>query len=79
MADGCPVIACADSVPRVVEAAAWTFPARDWRRLAALLEHMLVNQGQRERSVNLGREIARPLTWDHCARATADVYREVLE
>ena len=54
MAAGCPVIACADSVPRAVEAAAWKFPARDWRRLAALLGRMLVDQGERERSVNLG-------------------------
>ena len=79
MAAGCPVIACADSVPRAVEAAAWTFPVRDSRRLAALLERMLVDQGERRRSVNVGLEAARRLTWDHCARATADVYREVLE
>ncbi|MGC1984088.1 MAG: glycosyltransferase family 1 protein [Candidatus Cybelea sp.] len=79
MAAGCPVIACADSVPRAVESAAWTFPARDWRRLAALLGRMLVDQGERERSVNVGLEAARGLTWDRCARATADVYREVLE
>jgi glycosyltransferase involved in cell wall biosynthesis len=79
MAAGCPVIACADSVPRAVEAAARTFPARDSLRLAALLESMLVNQGERERSVNLGLETARRLTWDYCARATAGVYREVLE
>ncbi|HEX3369495.1 MAG TPA: glycosyltransferase family 1 protein [Candidatus Cybelea sp.] len=79
MAAGCPVIACADSVPRVVEAAARTFPARDSLRLAALLESMLVDQGERERSVNVGLETARRLTWDYCARATAGVYREVLE
>ncbi|HEY6486500.1 MAG TPA: glycosyltransferase family 1 protein [Candidatus Cybelea sp.] len=79
MAAGCPVIACADSVPRVVEAAARTFPTRDSLRLAALLESMLVDQGERERSVNLGLETARRLTWDYCARATAGVYREVLE
>jgi hypothetical protein len=40
---------------------------------------MLVDQGERERSVNVGLEAARRLTWDHCARATAGVYREVLE
>ena len=54
-------------------------PARDWRRLAALLGRMLVDQGERERSVNVGLQAARGLTWDRCARATADVYREVLE
>jgi hypothetical protein len=44
-----------------------------------LLEQILTDQGTRERSVNVGVEAAARLTWDRCARATADVYREVLE
>lgn len=79
MAAGCPVLACEDSVPRVLDAAALTFKARDVEGLRALLEQILTDQGTRERSVNLGREAAGRLTWDRCARATADVYREVLE
>ncbi|HEY2474895.1 MAG TPA: glycosyltransferase, partial [Candidatus Cybelea sp.] len=79
MAAGCPVIACADSVPRVVESAAWTFPAGDRGRLTTLLGRLAVDQGERKRSVKVGVEAARRLTWDHCARQTADVYREVLK
>ena len=79
MAAGCPVLACEDSLPSALEAAALTFKARDGDGLRSLLERMLTDQGTRERSVNLGREAAERLTWDRCAQATADVYREVLE
>ncbi|HEX4013600.1 MAG TPA: glycosyltransferase family 1 protein [Candidatus Cybelea sp.] len=79
MAAGCPAIACADSVPRVLQGAAATFAPDNPRQLTELLERMLVDQGERERLVKLGLEAARRLTWDHCARVTADVYREVLE
>ena len=79
MAAGCPFIACEDAVPRVLEPAALTFAARDASELAALLHDVLADAGLRERFVNLGRRIARTLTWDRCARATADVYREALE
>jgi len=30
-------------------------------------------------AVKSGKAVARELTWDRCARITADVYREVLE
>lgn len=79
MAAGCPVIACEDAVPRILEPAALTFPARNAAELSAILHDVLADAGLRERFVNLGRRIARTLTWDQCARATADVYREVLE
>jgi glycosyltransferase involved in cell wall biosynthesis len=79
MATGCPVLACEDSLPRVLEPAALSFKARDVGGLRTLLEQILTDQGTRERSVNLGREAAGRLSWDRCARATADVYREVLE
>lgn len=79
MAAGCPVIGCEDSVPGALRSAALTFKARDVNGLAVLLEGMLSNQVARERSVKLGLEAARRLTWDRCARATADVYREVLD
>jgi glycosyltransferase involved in cell wall biosynthesis len=79
MAAGCPVLACEDSLPGALESAALTFKARDAVGLRTLLEAMLTDQGTRERSVNLGRKAAERLTWDRCARATADVYREVLE
>ena len=64
MAAGCPVLACEDSLPSALEAAALTFKARDGDGLRRLLERMLTDQGTRERSVNLGREAAERLTWD---------------
>jgi len=79
MAAGCPVIACRDAVPEALAEAALTFPARDASALRRELERMLADEGLRERSLNLGKEVARRLSWDRCARATADVYREVLE
>jgi glycosyltransferase involved in cell wall biosynthesis len=79
MAVGCPVVACAGAIPRVLAPAASPFGAGSAAQLAALLEAFLENEGQRARFVNIGRQIAASLTWDHCARATADVYGEVLE
>ncbi|HEV3092834.1 MAG TPA: glycosyltransferase family 1 protein [Candidatus Cybelea sp.] len=79
MSAGCPVIACEDSVPRALQAAALTFAARDAEGLRLHIERLLADQGARERSVKEGLEAAQGLTWDRCARATADVYREVLE
>lgn len=79
MAAGCAVVACEDAVPRILEPAALTFAARDAGELAAILHDVIADAGFRERFVNLGRRIAQTLTWDRCARATADVYREVLE
>jgi glycosyltransferase involved in cell wall biosynthesis len=79
MAAGCPAIACENAVPRVLAPAALRFPAGDRERLAALLREVAGDEGLRARLVKVGLEIARSLTWDRCAQATADVYREVLE
>jgi O-antigen biosynthesis alpha-1,2-mannosyltransferase len=79
MAAGCPVVACADAVPGPLAGAALTFAAGDASELGRVLELLLGDEGLRERSLNLGREVARRLSWDRCARATADVYREVLK
>jgi glycosyltransferase involved in cell wall biosynthesis len=79
MAAGCPVIACRDALPRALSEAAQSYPARDASALRVEIERALADEGLRSRAINSGREIARRLSWDHCARATADVYREVLE
>lgn len=79
MAAGCPVVGSADAVPRALASAALTFPTRDPVALGATLERLLDDEGLRESAINQGRDVARRLTWDLCARATADVYREVLE
>jgi glycosyltransferase involved in cell wall biosynthesis len=79
MAVGCPVAACADAVPNVLAPGAVTFAAGNVTELASLLQDLLENEVRRDRLVNIGRRIAASLTWDRCARATADVYGEVLE
>jgi glycosyltransferase involved in cell wall biosynthesis len=79
MAAGSPVVACEVAVPSPLAEAALMFAARDARALRIALEKLLSDEGLRTRAINLGREAAHRLTWDRCARATADVYREVLE
>jgi glycosyltransferase involved in cell wall biosynthesis len=79
MAAGCPVIACREAVPAPLARAAFTFAPGSVTELRAGLEALLQNEVRRTQAINLGLEVARELTWDRCARATADVYREVLE
>jgi glycosyltransferase involved in cell wall biosynthesis len=79
MAVGCPVVACEDAIPGVLQPAALTFAARDAGQLGERLKNLLADEGLRTRLVNAGRKIAEALTWDACARATAGVYREVFE
>lgn len=79
MSVGCAVVACEDAVPRPLAPAALTFAPQDVRGLEALLEGLLGDPERRRRAIEQGRQAARELTWDRCARATADVYREVLE
>lgn len=79
MAAGCPVVGSADAVPRALKAAALTFPTRDPVALGGTLERLACDEGLRARTINQGREVAGRLTWDRCARATADVYSEMLE
>jgi glycosyltransferase involved in cell wall biosynthesis len=79
MAAGCPVVACEDALPGILAPAALTFGARDPAALSAALARLFEERGLRERLIERGRGAAQQLTWDRCARATADVYREVLE
>lgn len=79
MAAGCVVVACEDAVPCVLEPAALTFSARNVAELRSILADLLDDQGLRERFVKLGSKIAQRLTWDVCARATADVYAEIVD
>ncbi len=79
MTVGCPVVACEDAVPQPLRAAALTFGARDAAALRVALEQLITDEAARTRSVALGRAAAKELTWERCARATADVYREALE
>lgn len=78
MAMGTPVIACETSVPRVLQGAVVTFAPRDAGMLSSRLVEILHDDSLRRRLVDLGLAIAQELTWDRCARRTADVYGEVL-
>ncbi len=78
MAAGSPVIACDRAVPSALAKAALTFPARDCAALRAQLVALLTDEGLRLKTIERGRAAARALTWDRCARATADIYREVV-
>jgi glycosyltransferase involved in cell wall biosynthesis len=79
MASGCPVIVTHEAVAGAVRDWAQTYPAGDAAALREKLETTLDNVKSREEWADGGRAAARRLTWDTCARATADVYREVLE
>jgi glycosyltransferase involved in cell wall biosynthesis len=79
MAVGCPVIASAEAVPRVLEPAALTFAADSPGELRGRIETLLEEPALRAQLAERGRNLARTLTWDRCARATADIYHEVLE
>jgi len=78
MAAGAPVLASDEAVPEVLRDAAAIFPARDAGALGAALLRVLDDEGFRGRLVNQGAEMAKLYTWDRCARATADVYAEIL-
>jgi glycosyltransferase involved in cell wall biosynthesis len=79
MAVGCPVVACEDAVPAVLQDATLTFAARDAAGARAAILSLLRDTGLRETQVARGRERAGTLTWDRCALETAKVYREILE
>jgi glycosyltransferase involved in cell wall biosynthesis len=79
MVSGCPVIACEDAVPAVLRDAALTFPAQQPQAARAALLQLSADEGLRAALVNDGKMRGRELTWDTCARRTAEVYREVLE
>lgn len=79
MASGCPVIATTESIPKVLEPVSLQFVPKDIEGARAQIERVLDDQALRGDLVERGRAVARSLTWDRCARATADVYREVFE
>jgi len=79
MAQGCPVIATDSSIPEPIAPVALTFPARDAEAARAQMQRVLDDEAFRRGLVERGEVIVRGLTWERTARATADVYRTVLE
>jgi len=79
MACGVPVIASSGgAVPEVVGDAALTVRECDPRHLRIAIEKVIANTFLRERLRQRGLARAKLFTWERTARATAEVYREVL-
>lgn len=79
MAAGCPVVATDRSVPDPVREVSLQFPVGDAEAAAVQMRRLLDDAALRRDLVERGRHVVSELTWDRTARATADVYREVLE
>jgi len=79
MAQGCPVIATETSIPEPILPASLTFPVRDAEAAREQIQRVLDDAAFRRDLVERGESIVRGLTWERTARATADVYRTVLE
>ena len=74
---GTPVIGSRDAIPQVLAAVAQAYPPRDAGALSALLGETLTRPADPAFAATL-RSTARAYTWDRCAAATAEVYREVV-
>jgi glycosyltransferase involved in cell wall biosynthesis len=79
MAAGTAVIATSSSIPRPLIDVSLLFEPRDADALRAQIARVLDDEAFRLGLIERGRNVVRGLTWDRTARATADVYREVLE
>ncbi|HTJ27631.1 MAG TPA: glycosyltransferase family 1 protein [Candidatus Limnocylindria bacterium] len=75
---GTPVIAAEPAVPGVLRAHVERFAAGDVAALRALAERALDRDPALRERAERGREATAGLTWERTARATADVYRELL-
>jgi glycosyltransferase involved in cell wall biosynthesis len=80
LACGTPVVASsASSLPELVGAAGVTFPPDRIDRLSDLLYNVLSDKALRQNLASKAREQARAFSWEATARATANVYEEVLK
>ncbi len=79
LAARCPVVASEDAAPKALSGAVVTFPPADVEAARAAIARVLLDEGLRAALINEGRARAERLTWERCAVATAQIYREVLE
>lgn len=79
MAVGCCAIASRSACPAVLAPAALCFSADEAPELTGLMQRLFFDDGLRGQLIIEGRRIAKSLTWERCALATAAVYREVME
>ena len=76
---GTPVLAAAPSVPGVLREHVHAFPAGDADALRALLVRALDDGPMLRAEAERARLATAHLTWERTVRATADVYRELLD
>jgi glycosyltransferase involved in cell wall biosynthesis len=76
---GTPVVATAAATPSVLRAFVESYPAGNVDALRALLARALDEQKTLRARAAQAAEATAYLTWERTARATADVYRELLE
>jgi glycosyltransferase involved in cell wall biosynthesis len=80
MACGAPtVVARTPALLEVGGDAVDSFPPTDVEALTRTLERLLADDRRTEQLREAGRERVRQFTWDATARATADVYRELVQ
>lgn len=79
MSCGAPVIATDESLPGMLRDAALTFPAGSVEGAREAIVRLLDDSNLRNRLIAEGQTRARALTWDLCARRTAQVYRDIFE
>ncbi|HTD38902.1 MAG TPA: glycosyltransferase [Candidatus Limnocylindrales bacterium] len=76
---GTPVIAAETAVPAVLKPFVHRYPPRDAAALRALLLGVAADPGRFRADARAAREATAHLTWERTVRATADVYRELLQ
>lgn len=72
---GVPLIATRECVPGILQSHAALYHAGDVAALTRTLLNVLKDETDRSRAI-VAKQIAREFTWQRCASATADVYRE---
>jgi glycosyltransferase involved in cell wall biosynthesis len=79
MAQGCPVIATTTSIPEPLAAASLQFEPKDVEGARTAMQRLLDDDALRSDLAARGSAAAHELSWERTARATAGVYREILE
>ncbi|MHB8147294.1 MAG: glycosyltransferase family 4 protein [Vulcanimicrobiaceae bacterium] len=77
MVVGCPVIATTEAIPEPLAPVSLQFEPRDVEGARAQIERLVRDDGLRDDLVQRGKGVARSLTWERTAEATANVYRSV--
>ncbi len=80
MACGTPVVAANNSsIPEIAGDGAVLVDSRSAEAIAGGIERVLSDHAVRRRCIERGRERVQLFSWEHCARETLDVLREVMD